>query len=52
MTAIGKTFTHHDEVFVVVSLGIDKSFFICRSLRDLRPWRFSCDELREILNAA
>ncbi len=48
MTAIGKTFTHLDEVFMVVSQNLDGSF-ICRSLRDLRHWRFSCDELRAIL---
>ena len=48
MTAIGKHFTHHDEVFVVDRLNLDGSF-ICTSLRDLRSWRFGRNEILEIL---
>ena len=49
MTAIGKTFTHHDEQFIVVLKGHDH--YICTSLRDKRAWRFSYIEIAEILNA-
>ncbi len=48
---IGKTFDHNGERFVVALSNLDGSY-ICTSLRDLHPWRFTRDELLEILNVA
>lgn len=47
MSAIGKTFIHDHEHFVVKLVGMDH--YICTSLRDLRSYRFSFDEMRVIL---
>lgn len=47
MTAIGKTFIHDQEHFVVKLVGMDH--YICTSLRDLRSYRFSFDEMRKLL---
>lgn len=48
MSAIGKTFDHEGERFLVMLMGHDH--YICTSLRDKRAWRFGIEELREILN--
>ena len=47
MSAIGKTFVHDHEHFVVKLIGHDH--YICVSLRDKRSWRFGFDEIRRIL---
>ena len=47
MKAIGKTFQHDEEHFVVALIG--KDHYICVSLRDKRAWRFSFSEMRKLL---
>ncbi len=50
MSAIGKTFDHHGEKFVVMLMG--QNHYICTSLRDKRAWHFAFDEIRLILGEA